>query len=286
MPSLTHYHSDRSAKLPVIPNRYRLIWSSVCPYATRSKIVLDLLELDRIISTSEVHPVNREFWDFHHLPQHQDPIIKVETIKDIYIHTNPDYQGPYSVPAFVDTETGEVINSESLDIAKDFIIQFEEFHGHAAPQLYPQAQRKGIDVQIEKVNQLNQALASIVSAENQNSYHQAMDTFFQKMDEFNQQVAINPYLNGQDLSLADICLFVILSRFDAVYYYLWDANRFRLSDFTHLWTYAKKLYAIPAFAQNTNWQAMKEGFYLGKKGAPLNPRGIVPEGHDLSIWNS
>ena len=59
---------DAEAPLPIAAGRYRLIWTPLCPWATRSMIVRQLLGLDRIdpetgkeiLSVGRVDPIRPE----------------------------------------------------------------------------------------------------------------------------------------------------------------------------------------------------------------------------------
>lgn len=79
-------------------------------------------------------------------------------------------------------------------------------------------------------------------------------------------------------------VYVTLARFDVAYYSVFKTNRNRLTDFPNLWAYARDLYQIPAFGETTDFQAIKQGYWLGSHA--YNPYDILPLGPDVSIWST
>ena len=49
-----------------------------------------------------------------------------------------------------------------------------------------------------------------------------------------------------------------------------------------LWGYARDLFSIPAFGDNTDFDQIKQHYYVVQ--SDLNPSGIVPKGPDLDAW--
>jgi putative glutathione S-transferase len=98
------------------------------------------------------------------------------------------------------------------------------------------------------------------------------------LDELETRLASSPFLVGDQLTEADIRLFVTLVRFDAAYHGLFKCNLRCLSAYANLSAYLKRVLAIPGVRDTVNIDHIKKGYYSIKS---LNPQGIVPEGPDL-----
>ena len=108
---------DGDNELPVEKNRYRLLVSYACPWAHRQLIALKLLGLEDVISIGVVDPirptdVDRTDWAFTLDKDGRDPVLGIHYLSDIYLKTDPDYKGRFTVPAVVDLQTGQVVNNE------------------------------------------------------------------------------------------------------------------------------------------------------------------------------
>ncbi|EHL98047.1 hypothetical protein HMPREF9103_01789 [Lentilactobacillus parafarraginis F0439] len=90
---------------------------------------------------------------------------------------------------------------------------------------------------------------------------------------------------GDQLTIADILLFVRLVRFDLVYYFKDKLNKKRLTDFRNLWRYAKNLYQIPAFKKNTDFLAIKQHFFQVSENIE-DFNHVLPVGPDTAKWEN
>ena len=68
----------------------------------------------------------------------------------------------------------------------------------------------------------------------------------------NNRLQRSRFLLGDDVTLADVRLFVTLVRYDAA---AAGAGAPRLSEFDDLWRYARDLYAIDAFTKTTDFSS-------------------------------
>jgi putative glutathione S-transferase len=91
-----------------------------------------------------------------------------------------------------------------------------------------------------------------------------------------ERLAGHRYLLGDAITEADVRLWVTLARFDAVYYSHFKCNLRRISDYPGLWGYARDLFALPAFRNNTRFDQIKRHYYTTHPH--LNPSRIVPDG--------
>lgn len=273
-------------QLPVEANRYRLIRAATCPYAHRAAIARQLLGLEDVISMGTVDSVNTsEGWQFRLDPDLKDPVLEVESIRDIYYHTVPDYDEAFSVPILVDVPSGKIVRRESHEILRDFSTAFKALHSQDAPDLYPQQLAHTIDEWNERVmKDVADQIYVIGFAENQADYEAAIETFFRTLDEIEHRLAKQRYMHGDTLTETDIILFAPLVRLDAVYNPLFHVNKKRLTEYINLWGYMRELYQMPAFQDTTDFEAIKKGYYTGTSGELWGKGNIVPIGPDTSIW--
>jgi glutathionyl-hydroquinone reductase len=83
---------------------------------------------------------------------------------------------------------------------------------------------------------------------------------------------------------ADVRLYTTLARFDAVHHGHFTCNRSTLTEMPALWGYARDLFQTPGFVDNTDFDQIKQHYYLVQ--SDVNPSGIVPGGPDLAGWHS
>jgi len=118
-------------------------------------------------------------------------------------------------------------------------------------------------------------------APSQEAYDRAVVALFARLDEA--RLADRRYLFGEQITEADVRLWVTLVRFDAVYVTHFKANLRRLVDYPSLWAYARDLYREPAFGGTTNVDHIKRHYYLTHP--QLNPTRLVPAG-PLLEWDA
>ncbi|WP_349673009.1 glutathione S-transferase C-terminal domain-containing protein [Lacrimispora sp.] len=272
-------------ELPVEAGRYRLIWTPLCPWATRQIIALKLLGLEDVISVGTVSPVRTENgWEFSLDEGNVDPVLKIRYLPEIYAATDPGYEGRATVPAVVDLKTRKVVNNDYHHLTNYWETEWKPLHKQNAPDLYPEHLRKEIDeLNVILFHEINNGVYKAGFAKSQAEYEKAYDVLFQRLDWLEERLSKSRYLFGNQITDSDIRLFVTLARFDTAYYFAFKTNRNRLSEFENLWNYAKDLYSIPAFKEATDFDSIKKGYLLGNHAH--NPYGILPLGPDLSIWD-
>jgi putative glutathione S-transferase len=79
---------------------------------------------------------------------------------------------------------------------------------------------------------------------------------------------------GTGMTLADVCLFTTLIRFDLVYNPLFRCSRRKLVEYPSLHAYTREIYQMPGVAETCDMAAISDG-YFGTL-FPLNPGGIQP----------
>jgi len=113
-------------------------------------------------------------------------------------------------------------------------------------------------------------------ATSQSAYEEAVTALFATLDLLDERLAEQRYLVGGQLTEADIRLFTTLVRFDAVYHGHFKCNLRKLSEYRHLWPYARDLYQRPGFGDTVDVDAIKRHYYVTHH--MINPTGIVPLG--------
>ena len=255
------------------PGRYRLVVSLACPWAHRAIIVRKLLNLEDAISLALVDPIRDEKgWRF---PE-TDPVLNIDFLKEAYDKADENYAGRVTVPALVDTTTGEVVTNDYPQITLDFSLRWRP-----ESTLYPEHLREEIDAWIEPIfHNVNNGVYKAGFATSQEAYEQAYTNLFAELDRIEEHLDTNDYLVGNQLTEVDIRLWTTLVRFDAVYHGHFKCNRNKLTEMPNLWAYAKRLYE--EFADTVDWDHIKRHYYVTHH--QINPTGIVPAGPDPEVW--
>lgn len=265
---------------PIEKDRYRLLWSALCPYAHRAVIARELLGLDNVISLGTLdYRRGEDGWQFSLDPDGVDPILKKSTIKSVYNYSEPNYEGPYSVPALVDLKTERIVRKESAEILHEFATVFKLLHKEGAIDLYPESLEKQIDEWNEKLAiAVNDGVYGMGFAKTQDEYDLAFNRFFDSLDEVEERLSNQRYINGNSITETDIRFYTTMIRFDVVYYGMYGANKKRIEDYPNIFNYLKDLYQTPGFGDTTDFEAIKVGYYLSRG------RGIVPGGPSVDKW--
>ncbi|MEL0580808.1 glutathione S-transferase family protein [Pectobacterium punjabense] len=277
---------EQPGDLPVEKDRYRLLWSPVCPWAHRAVIVRTLLGLENVISLGTANPVRTEQgWEFSLDEGGVDPVLGIRYLPEIYAKSDANYTGRATVPTVVDVKQGIVVNNDYFKLTNYFETAFKPFHKPDAPDLYPESLRAEIDALNNVIfNDINNGVYKAGFAHSQAAYENAWDTLFLRLDELETRLGSQRYLFGNQITDSDIRLYVTLARFDVAYYSVFRANRNRLIDFPNLWAYARDLYQTPGFGDTTDFEAIKRGYHLGD--ISFNPYQILAKGPDVSIWHT
>jgi len=259
--------------------RYHLYVALICPWASRTLAARKLKGLEEAVSVSVVEPeLDAQGWRF---AEGADPENHARHIHEIYTRADPHYTGRATVPVLWDRKRRTIVNNESADILRMFNSGFGALARNPI-DLYPEHLRPAIDALNAAVYaKLNNGVYRCGFATTQEAYEEAFHGVFEMLDQLEERLASGPYLFGEDLTEADIRLFVTLVRFDAAYHGLFKANLRRIVDYPNLNAYLTRLLEIPAFRETVNISHIKRGYYAIKS---LNPTGIVPlgpEGIDL-----
>lgn len=261
---------------PPAAGRYRLYVGQSCPWSHRTLVVRTLKGLENAVSVSYASPSPYEGgWVLNQQEK------GCRTLRELYELAEPGYEGRCTVPALWDEQTKTIVNNESAEIIAMLNSEFNEFATHPTLDLYPEGSRETIDQWSEKIyHSVNNGVYRCGFAQTQQAYDKACEELFANLNEVEAALENSRYLCGESVTLADVCLFPTLFRFDVVYYGLFKCNRHRILDYQNLGAYLRDLYQLPGVAETCHLESVKEDYYGNL--FPLNPGGIIPSGPDLS----
>jgi putative glutathione S-transferase len=280
----TRITADGRDGFPVEAGRYRLIAARACPWANRSIIVRRLLGLEGALSMGLAAPVHDDrSWNFDLDPGGVDPVLGIHRLQEAYFTRDPGYEKGITVPAVVDTATGEVVTNDYAQLTLDLSTEWTELHRDGAPDLYPEDRRDEIDDVMALVYEdVNNGVYRAGFAGSQSAYEAAYRKLFARLDWLADRLADRRYLVGDTITEADVRLFTTLARFDAVYHGHFKCNRNKLAEDRVLWAYARDLFQTPGFGDTIDFVQIKQHYHCVHED--LNPTRIVPLGPDLRGW--
>lgn len=274
------------AKYPPESGRYHLYISRACPWAHRAALARRLNGLEEVISMDIVDPVRHENgWEFTPSKSQctQDSVHGHDFLYEVFQEADPEYTGRVTVPVLYDRETDSIVHEESAAIARMLTTEFDADAGNDI-DLYPESLRSEIDEAIDDIHStINTGVYRAGFADSQAEYEQAVSDLFESMERWNSRLANSRYVLGDQLTLADVFLFPTLYRFDAVYHTHFKCNLKRLTDFEHLWEYARDIYQTTGVPETCNMDHVKAHYYRSHRD--LNPTGFVPVGPELD-WTA
>ncbi|KXK63558.1 glutathione-dependent reductase [Micromonospora rosaria] len=282
----TRITADGRDGYPVEPGRYRLAVSRACPWANRLIIVRRLLGLEDALSMAVAGPTHdARSWTFDLDPDGRDPVLGYERLAEAYFARFPGYDRGITVPAIVDTPTGQVVTNDYAQMSLDLSTEWTAYHREGAPRLYPEELRTEID-EVNKVvfADVNNGVYRCGFAGSQEAYERAYHRLFDRLDWLSDRLADQRYLVGDTITEADVRLFTTLVRFDPVYHGHFKCNRQKLTEMPVLWAYARDLFATPGFGDTVDFDHIKRHYYEVHRD--INPTGVVPLGPDLVDWLS
>ncbi|GAM19061.1 hypothetical protein SAMD00019534_022360, partial [Acytostelium subglobosum LB1] len=263
-------------------NRYHLYINKGCPFAHRALIALYIKGLEHAIHVSFTHPAmttNGWVFDANYPGSTADQAQGFPGVRELYLTTDPTYQGKYTVPVLWDTQTKTIVNNESAQILRIFNSELNNLAKHPEIDLYPEAQRKDIDAFFEWANP---AIISGVYgpgyAKSQEDYDAKFDKFYQSLDELNNRLAAHRYAVGSTLTEMDVKLFVTLIRFEPAYSLAYKLNLKSIREYPNIREYIKDLYQIPDIKRSVEFDHIKKIYFV----SPTTPEPIiVPRGPAL-----
>ena len=246
---------DGEGELKAESGRYHLFWAKGCHWSNRASITRELLGLEDVISISIVDRTGKSNvygWGFTDQPGRTDAATGLKFLSEAYRNADPDFRGRATVPALVDKQTLKVVNNDYHRLTNYLEVNFRPFQAPDAPDLYPKALRTEID----RLNDwlfpnINNAHYRMAFCQSLVAYDEAYDDFFSAMQKLDERLESRRFLFGDYVTDADIRFFVTLTRWDSYYYKNLGPQKKRMTEYKNIWAYARDLYVIPAFRNNT-----------------------------------
>lgn len=272
------------AEEDVSPGRYHLYVSLACPWAHRTLIARALLGMQDAIGVSVVSPLMFErgwvfdpSFDGEATPDHR---LNSEALYQVYQAAKPDYTGRVTVPVLWDNEAKTIVNNESREIITMFATVFKSLWTRAL-DLYPEPLRERIDAVMDAIYApINNGVYRCGFAQSQEAYDEAYEALFKALDRWDAHLGEHRYLCGASLTLADLCLFTTLVRFDPVYAVHFKCNGRLIAQYERLSGYLKELYQLPLVRETVSFEHIKQHYY--RSHPQVNPTRIVPKGPALA----
>lgn len=289
---------EPGAQFPPEAGRYHLYISLACPWASRCYAFLNLKGLQHAISLSVTKAImasTKPEVDDHHgwiFPTSNDeepgatidPLNHARTVRELYDISNPSgkpYSGRYSVPVLWDKKTNQIVSNESSEIIRMFNDEFNDgIAKHPELNLYP----AHLQATINEVNgwvftDINNGVYRCGFATKQEPYEAAFYALFAALDKCEAILSKQRYIAGDELTEADVRLFMTLIRFDAVYLVHFKCNKKFIREYPNLFNYTKDLYQIPSIGKTVNMWHIKHHYYGSHPS--INPYGIVAVGQEI-----
>jgi glutathionyl-hydroquinone reductase len=197
-------------------------------------------------------------------------------LRQLYIESEPDYGGRFTVPALYDTKTKRIVNNESSEIIRMLGSAFDRLlpPKYAEINLLPEPLLKSIDSDNSWIyDDINNGVYKSGFATSQEAYERAVTTLFGSLDRVEAQLEKSggPYFFGKDLTETDVRLYTTIIRFDVVYVQHFKCNiRDIRSGYPAIHKWLRHLYwDIDAFSSTTQFEHIKKHYTKSHK--QINP---------------
>ncbi|NGM69556.1 glutathione S-transferase family protein [Natronolimnobius sp. AArcel1] len=264
--------------------RYHLYVSYACPWAHRTLVMRALKGLEDAISVSVVDPYRGEDgWQF--TPEKdgctRDHCHGADYLRELYVEADSDVTGRVTVPVLWDTEDETIVNNESKEVMRMLDTEFDDVATRDV-DLYPEGLQDDVDRVIEAIYEpINNGVYRAGFATKQEPYDEAVTDLFDALEHWDDVLADQRYLAGDQLTEADIAMFTTLIRFDNVYHTHFMCNVQQIREYDNLWPYLRDLYQTAGVAATVNMDHIKEHYYTTHPD--VNPHRIIARGPDLDL---
>ncbi|MET8154105.1 glutathione S-transferase C-terminal domain-containing protein [Actinoplanes sp. NPDC049668] len=228
------------------PFRYHVYGGWFCPWSQRVAITRALSGLEDIVGMSFVDGArDGRGWAFRER-YGPDPVNGFTLLREVYEATEEGFDGHICVPALWDRANARLVSNDCVGIGIDLATRFRHLT-EPLVETYPERLR-------DRIEELDRWLGPAVNhgAGAAGSPGPARTALLEAFEQLDDRLSRSRYLLGDDLTEADIRLWVTLVRYDV------GVNAERtinpgLHVYPHLWSYARALYRIPAFRDTTDF---------------------------------
>lgn len=267
------------------PGRFHLIASLSCPWSHRSTLTRAVKCLEHNIP---VHIAGGPRTEGYRLGTQERPWkapgtgVEIEHLHELYQLSDPTYTGRATVALLWDAEQRSIVSNESVHILRG--LDAVKVSGSQDWTLRPNGLASVINETSDWIQRkLNNAVYRAGKARRQEVYDAAVDEVFETLDQLDARLSTSRFLHGSALTESDLRLWPTLARFDAVYHGHFKCARRRLTDYEHLWAYARDILAWPGVRATLNEPAIRAAYY--GEDRDLNPFGIVATAPVVD-WNA
>ncbi|MCX5379813.1 glutathione S-transferase C-terminal domain-containing protein [Streptomyces sp. NBC_00091] len=243
---------DARSGYPAVPYRYRLHLAPSCPHCLRIAVTHGLLGLEAAVPVTPL-PAVPDAPDGGYL-----------ALRPLYEASSHQHSAPAVAPVLSDGWTGRIVSTHAPDILKDLARRF----GASGPRLYPE----GAEERIEAVGRLceqgiDAAQLAGRSGVGPQARATALATLLRGLDALERRLSCADHVLGGELTAADVQVWVTLVQLDTVHRWHLDAEAvYRITGHPHVWSYARRLAALPAFASHLDLDAITRRHHAHCRG--------------------
>ncbi|MGW1892540.1 glutathione S-transferase C-terminal domain-containing protein [Streptomyces sp. NPDC002004] len=267
---------DASSGYYATSHRYRLHLSLSCPHCLRIAITHSLLGLEQSVPVVLLPTVP------------DSPDGGYSALRPLYEASSHRHPGPTAAPVLSDTWTGRIVSTHTPDILRDLTRHFGE-EGSDRPVLHP----PGAEQEIEAVEHLcehriNEAAQRAGQADaDATARRTALSSLLRDLGSLEWRLATQEFILGDEMTAADVQLWVTLVQLDTVHRQHLDAAAVHhIADHPHLWAYARRLAAHHSFGVHLDLDAIARRHHAHCQGLEaagaavqiLDWAGHVPDG--------
>lgn len=238
--------ADGASGYPAVGGRYHVYAGWFCPWSQRVTLELALNGLAEVVSVSFVDDErDGRGWAFRetHGP---DPVNGFALLREAYDRTEPGFDGLVSVPTLWDRVTGRVVSNDFRLLGIDLATQFGATAG-----TYPEHLRDEIEALDAQLGpDVNQGIS--VAGGDGPGAPQARERLLARFAELEERLSGSRFLLGDQLTEADVRLWVSVVRYDAEHNVGGRIGP-ALPHWPALWRWGRELYALPAFRSTTRF---------------------------------
>jgi putative glutathione S-transferase len=236
-----------------VPRRYRLHLSTACPSGLRIAVAHSLLGLDDVCPATFL-PAVPDCPDGGHA-----------VLRPLYDASAPRYAGPALAPVLSDDWSGRIVSTHAPDITRDLARRF----GGRRLELYP----RGAESEIEAVERMcardiEEAAQGAGAAGTERARRdEALDVLLRSLGALDRWLDGRAYLLRDEITAADVELWVTLVQLDTVHRHHLDAAAMqRVAAHATLWAYARRLAAHPSFGAHLDLDAIARRHHARCRG--------------------